>query len=231
MCYTLSTLRLGTCSSKQAIPNSQSPILTMPSETQPGPLGPAPPAGQYTDLPTIKAALQAHGRDNGYAIAVDSSTKHRAGWICSKGGKYNDKNKLEDVYESKRRRNTGTTKTDCPFRVSTICGDVNSNWNVKVVNCNHNHDAVASLTALPHHRRGEMTIEERQKVIDMHQISHSPTQILQTLRLANPTSCLILRDIYNLLHSLRVEELARETTIEWLLKVYYFNIKCFMYYS
>jgi hypothetical protein len=51
-------------------------------------------------------------------------------------------------------------------------------------------------------------------------LGHSPTQILQALRIANPDSCLVARDIYNLLHNLRLEELAGDTPVEWLLKVY-----------
>jgi hypothetical protein len=46
----------------------------MPSPTLPGPLGPPPPAGQYATTTEIKASLQAHAGENGYAIAVDSST-------------------------------------------------------------------------------------------------------------------------------------------------------------
>jgi hypothetical protein len=50
-------------------------------------------------------------------------------------------------------------------------------------------------------------------------LGHNPTQILQALRMANPNSYLVPRDIYNLLHNLRLEELAGDTPVEWLLKV------------
>jgi hypothetical protein len=82
----------------------------MPSLTHLGPLGLAPPAGQYASKADIKAALQVHARNNGYAVAADSGTADRAGWIYFKGGKYNDKNKSHDVHPTKRRRNTDTTK-------------------------------------------------------------------------------------------------------------------------
>jgi hypothetical protein len=64
---------------------------TMLSPTHPEPLGPPPPTGQYSGLAEIKALLQAHARDNGYAIASDCSTPKKAAWVCSKSGKYNDK--------------------------------------------------------------------------------------------------------------------------------------------
>jgi hypothetical protein len=66
----------------------------MPSPTHPGPLGLVPLAGQYASTADIKAALQAHARNSGYAIVADSGRPIRAGWICSKGGKYNDKSNL-----------------------------------------------------------------------------------------------------------------------------------------
>jgi hypothetical protein len=98
----------------------------MPSPTHPEPLGLAPPVGQYTSTADIKAALQAHARDNGYAIAADSGTLTRAGWICSKGGKYNDKNKSHNVHPTKRRRNIGTTKTGCEFQVRATYDNINA---------------------------------------------------------------------------------------------------------
>jgi hypothetical protein len=96
----------------------------MPSPTHLGPLGPVPPAGQYASTADIKAALQAHAHNNGYAIVANSSTPIQARWICSKGGKYNDKSKSDNTYPTKRRRNTSTTKTGCSFRVQATYSDV-----------------------------------------------------------------------------------------------------------
>ena len=53
----------------------------------------------------------------------------------------------------------------------------------------------------------------------MSALGHSPTQILDAIRQNNPESNLIPRDVYNLLASLRVEELNGQTPIEWLLQV------------
>jgi hypothetical protein len=90
----------------------------MPLVDELGLLGPPPPTAQYPNLEAIKTALQAHAAENGYATKVDSSTSKRASIICSKGGKYDSKSKSDTVYETKRRRNAGTIKTDCQFRVS-----------------------------------------------------------------------------------------------------------------
>ena len=98
----------------------------IPSVLGPGPLGPPPPTGQYTDRDAIKAALQAYARNNSFAIKVDSSTAKEAAYICSKGSKYDNRGKSESVHESKRRRNTGTTKTDCLFRVRATFNAITS---------------------------------------------------------------------------------------------------------
>jgi hypothetical protein len=89
----------------------------MPSLSQPGLLGSPPPTGQYDDLLQIKVFLQAYACQNGYAISVQKSTPKDGAWICSKGGKYKDIGKSSAVHESKRRKNTSTTKTECPFQV------------------------------------------------------------------------------------------------------------------
>jgi hypothetical protein len=68
-------------------------------------------ATTYTTPADIKAALQAHARNNGYAVAADSGTPTIAYWIFSKGSKYNDKNKSHNTHLTKHCRNTGTTKT------------------------------------------------------------------------------------------------------------------------
>jgi len=52
-----------------------------------------------------------------------------------------------------------------------------------------------------------MTPEERAKIKEGHTLGYSPSQILRAIRTGNPNSALIPRDIYNLLASLRIEEL------------------------
>jgi hypothetical protein len=154
----------------------------MPSILEPGPLGSPPPIGQYSDREAIKVALQAHARDNGWAIKVDSSTAKDTAYICSKGGKYDSRGKLDAVHESKRHRNTGTTKIDCPFRVRATFDAIASQWTTRVMNYNHNHDAIASISALPHRRIGALTDDERAKITSMNDLGHGPTSILQSLR-------------------------------------------------
>ena len=73
---------------------------------------------------------------------------------------------------------------------------------LKVVNNDHNHDPVETLSALPQHRISAMSEEERGLVNSMHRLGNGPTQILGALQSSNPASHLIVKDIYNLLHKL-----------------------------
>lgn len=64
----------------------------------PAPLGDPIGKAAYSNLPTLKAALQEYAAGNGYAICVESSSDRRAFYRCSKGSKYNAKCKDNLVY-------------------------------------------------------------------------------------------------------------------------------------
>jgi hypothetical protein len=71
--------------------------------------------GINPDLDTLFADSQGHARAHFYAIAVLYSKKGiRIVYRYSKSDHYHD-HRAEFADESKRRRNTGTTKTNCPF--------------------------------------------------------------------------------------------------------------------
>ena len=185
----------------------------MPTDLEPGPLGPALDEAIYEDPSAIKAALQAHAKENGYAVSYNSSVSTRVVYVCSKHGSHNDRNQ-GNVHESKRRKGAGTTKTGCKFRVvrKPIVGSAPTRWQVTVLNNEHNHDAVLLLVALPHHR--VLIEEEHARVCSMNIPDHSPSAILTALRLANPELLLVTYDVYNLLYKMRVEESAGNTPVE-----------------
>jgi hypothetical protein len=184
----------------------------------PAPLGLPPDEATYTTLEDVKAALQSHARDNGYGISVTSSRDQRIYYAYTKGGKYRD-TKSPETHESRRRKNTSTMKTDCRF--SVVAKKCPEGWKVDVQNNNHNHGPIAALSALPQHRIAAMNSQERAILRDMNALGYSPTQILDAIRKSNPESNLIPRDIYNLLASMRVEELDGKTPVEWLLQASY----------
>src|SRR5208282_2375143 len=131
----------------------------METPTQPAPLGPPPAEVTYSDIATAKAALWSHARKNGFAVSVHSSDARRVIIKCSKSGKYDPKGKDKNVNLSKRRCNTGTIKTDCPFRVACYPSDAGG-WKVQNVNCDYNHSAVLSISALPQHRSKALSSEQ-----------------------------------------------------------------------
>src|SRR5436190_18488492 len=92
--------------------------------TQPGPLGVLPPEVTYEDISSMKAALKDHARENGYALTILTSGPRRIVYKCSKSGKYDPKGKDKNMDKSKQRHNTGTTKTDCPFRLTCKVTDI-----------------------------------------------------------------------------------------------------------
>jgi len=72
---------------------------------------------------------------------------------------------------------------------------------------------VTSLVALPYHQVGGLTEEEYKAIKEMAMQGHSPAAILSALRYANPELLLVQHDVYNLLHSLWLDELAGRTPV------------------
>ena len=132
----------------------------------------------YSDLATAKAALQAHARGNGYAISVESLTKRRAFYKCSKRGKYNAKCKDPFIHLSRQRPNASTMKTDCPYQAVAQKVDNGVGYMLKVFDNNYNHGLVEALSAFPQHRIAAMALEEQAIVQEMRVLGHSPVQIL-----------------------------------------------------
>jgi hypothetical protein len=190
----------------------------MPSIASPGPLGPPPPSGNFNTRDEYTNILQAHAFDNMFSIAESTYIPlKKAAWTCSRSGAYRD-HKNPEVHATKKRANTATTKCRCPFRIRATYS-IGTNWTIHFVNLEHNHEAASANSAFPQHRLAAISTTERERVSELNKLGNSPTQILQALRLANPTSVLVIRDIYNLLYCLRLDELGGSTPVEWLLKV------------
>jgi hypothetical protein len=60
-------------------------------------------------------------------------------FICSKGGKYDSKGKNPDIYEIKRRKNTSTVKTDCPYRAVARKDEVSGQFILNIIDNNQYH--------------------------------------------------------------------------------------------
>jgi hypothetical protein len=115
---------------------------------------------------------------------VASSSSLRVFYACTKSGVYNPKGKDLTVHPSRQRRNTGTIKTDCPYKCVAQCVDGDGGgggWKLETVDNNHNHGLVTSLAALPQHRIAAMSSEELSKVKQMRSQGINPKQILNAL--------------------------------------------------
>ena len=151
-------------------------------------------------------------REHRYSILVGSSRDQRAYYSCSKGGKYQDKSKDLSVHESRQRKNTNTMKNMRLWKaVAKKCLN-QAGFQLQIIDNTHNHGLVVSLSALPKHKIAAMTLEERAKIKEEHTLGYSPSQILRAIR-RNSNFALILRDIYNLLASLRIKELNSQTLV------------------
>ena len=70
----------------------------------------APPEAIYLTKDALFAAIQAHSRDNGYAISVRSSKLARVLYDCDSSGTYDSKGKNISTHSSRQRNNTGSKK-------------------------------------------------------------------------------------------------------------------------
>jgi hypothetical protein len=68
------------------------------------------------NLDAAKASLQAHARDNGYRIAIESSDKQQTFYGCSKGGMNDNSFKYSTVHPSQQHQNTSAIKTKFNFQ-------------------------------------------------------------------------------------------------------------------
>jgi hypothetical protein len=86
---------------------------------------------------------------------------------------------------------------------------------VKIINDTHNHPPSKTLADIPGARR--LTDEQQQTVIDMCKGGASPSVILSTLKVSDPTILATPHDIYNIKQKFCNEILQHRTSLEALL--------------
>ena len=123
----------------------------------------APPEAIYPTNAALFIAIQAHGRDNGYAIRVWSGKPNRVLYDCDRSGKYDSKGKKPDMHSSRQRNNTGSKKCGCKMRVAGVYEG--GSWILKVIKDTHNHGPLAALIAYPAHRIATLPLEICAEVI------------------------------------------------------------------
>jgi hypothetical protein len=80
----------------------------------------APPEAIYNTKDALFSAIQAHARNNGYAITTRSTKQNRILFDCDRASAYQSKGKNPNTHPSRQRNNTGTKKCGCKMRVAGV---------------------------------------------------------------------------------------------------------------
>ncbi|KAL5194330.1 hypothetical protein HKD37_20G056426 [Glycine soja] len=108
---------------------------------------------------------------------------------CERSGEYRCRKK-EFV-----RRDTGTRKCGCPFKLHGKPVVGGQSWMVKLMCGIHNHELAKSLVGHPY--VGRLTKAEKTLIADMTKSMVKPRNILLTLKEHNVNSCTTIKQIYN----------------------------------
>ncbi|KAI3843169.1 hypothetical protein MKX03_026959 [Papaver bracteatum] len=115
---------------------------------------------------------------------------------CERGGVYKSHKSKKEVEKSigkKRKKDTGTKKINCPFKLSVLCGD-DSKWRVTVRNGRHSHDPPESLMG---HVTSSLSEEEYQRVVQLYGDGAKPATILTNMQREFPGIVCHIKTIYN----------------------------------
>jgi hypothetical protein len=124
----------------------------------------APPEAIYNTKDALFSAIQAHARNNGYAITTRSTKQNRILFDCDRAGAYQSKGKNPNTHPSRQRNNTGSKKCGCKMRVACVRQEEGS-WALKVIEDTHNHGPSAAPIAHPAHRIASLKPEVRAEII------------------------------------------------------------------
>ncbi|KAH1249259.1 hypothetical protein GmHk_05G012659 [Glycine max] len=108
---------------------------------------------------------------------------------CERSGKYKGRNK-EFV-----RRDTGTRKCGCPFKIRGKPVHGGEGWTVKLICGIHSHELAKTLIGHPY--AGKLIDDEKNIIADMTKSNVKPRNILLTLKEHNSSSCTTIKQIYN----------------------------------
>ncbi|KAH1211007.1 Protein FAR1-RELATED SEQUENCE 6 [Glycine max] len=140
--------------------------------------------------------------ENGFVAVIVS---------CERSGEYRCRKK-EFV-----RRDTGTRKCGCPFKLRGKPVFGGQGWMVKLICGIHNHELVKSLVGHPYVRR--LTKAEKTLIPDMTKSMVKPRNIPLTLNKHNANSCTTIKQIYNARSAYRSSIRGSDTRMQHLIKL------------
>ncbi|KAL5185075.1 hypothetical protein HKD37_17G048650 [Glycine soja] len=157
--------------------------------------------------------------ENGFvAIIMRSDTytgsRGRTSFVligCERSGQYKCRKK-EFV-----RRDTGTRKCGCPFKIRGKPMHGGEGWMVKLICGFHNHELAKTLVGHPY--AGRLTNEEKNIIVDMTKLNVKPRNILLTLKEHNANNCTTIKQIYNARSAYRSSIRGDDTKMQHLMRL------------
>ncbi|KAL5140460.1 Protein FAR1-RELATED SEQUENCE 6 [Glycine soja] len=131
---------------------------------------------------------------------------------CEMSGLYKCRNK-EFV-----RRDTGSRKCGCPFRLHGKPVHGGEGWMVKLICGIHNHELAKSLVGYPY--VGRLTKDEKKIIADMTKSMVKLKNVLLTLKEHNANSCTTIKQIYNARNACRSSIRGANTEMQHLMKLF-----------
>ncbi|KAL5173741.1 Protein FAR1-RELATED SEQUENCE 6 [Glycine soja] len=157
--------------------------------------------------------------ENGFVAVImrsdiETGSRGRSSFVligCERSGTYKCRNK-EFV-----RKDTGSRKCGCPFRLRGKPVHGGEGWMVKLICGIHNHELVKSLVGHPY--VGRLTKEEKKIIADMKKSMVKPKNILLTLKEHNADSYTTIKQIYNARSAYRSSIRGVDTEMQHLMKL------------
>ncbi|KAI0999282.1 hypothetical protein K3495_g8918 [Podosphaera aphanis] len=176
------------------------------------------PDAECESLERLLAAYQSHAYGKGYGVVLNAKNKNKEGqciiYMCDKGGKAQDRKK-KDLHPSKKRKNTDSRKTNCPFR--TIAQEKAVGWRGYILEEHHNHEPSDDPIAHPSNCTKRLDINQEAKA-PVSKLLNRQTRV-STIRSQVRDKWgveLNARDVYNFGQKIRSQELGGKTPINWL---------------
>lgn len=178
------------------------------------------PDAVYASSTALLAAYQAYAYNKGYGVVLNAKNKNKEGarviYMCDKGGKPRDR-KNNDLHPSKKRPNTGSRKTDCPYRIIAQEQGEGGTWRGYILEEHHNHEPSDDPIAHPSNRTKKLGINQEALALVLSLLSRqTPVSTIRAQLREKWGVELTPRDVYNMGQKIRTEELGGKTPINWL---------------
>ncbi|XP_038688792.1 protein FAR1-RELATED SEQUENCE 5-like [Tripterygium wilfordii] len=113
------------------------------------------------------------------------------------------------------KRRSSTKKCGCPFSLKAYVSDAATGlWSLVVVNGKHNHALVKSFER--HSYVGRLSIEEKETVERLSKSGVKTREILNHIKLKDPTNASTMKTLYNAKTALRITETVDRTHMQQL---------------